>query len=489
MSIKISYKNSISEKIIKNYVLFANEEFKINGLNKLSLNKQSNQINRTINSNKSKKKEFIIFNLNPDQKIILIKIKNNQTSTDNEKKGANFYNFVKSNLLTNLTFFDNNIYETQTKNKIFIEEFLHGMQLKSYEFNKYKTKKEMTDMNINIVFRKKIPTKIKNNRFTSLLEGTNFTKDLVSEPGNILHPDEYAKRILKLKKIGLKIKVYNEKELKKLGMGALLGVVQGSIRGSYLVTMEWNGNKSKSKPLAFVGKGVCFDTGGYSLKPAKFMEDMPYDMAGSAAVVGLMKTLALRKAKINAVGVVGLVENMVSGNAQRPGDIVKSYSGKTIEVLNTDAEGRLVLADALTYTEKKYKPRFIVDLATLTGAIIVSLGSEYAGLFSNDDKLSKQLLEAGEKVDEKLWRMPLHKNFDKLMNSKNADMQNINYVGGAGSTTAAQFLQRFIINKTPWAHLDIAGMAFSKYGGALNSGGATAYGVRLLNKLIEDNYE
>ena len=346
-----------------------------------------------------------------------------------------------------------------------------------------------TDININIVFKKKIPTKIKNNRFTSLLEGTNFTKDLVSEPGNILHPDEYAKRILKLKKIGLKIKAYNEKELKKLGMGALLGVGQGSIRGSYLVTIEWNGNKSKNKPLAFVGKGVCFDTGGYSLKPAKFMEDMTYDMAGSAAVVGLMKTLALRKAKINAVGVVGLVENMVSGNAQRPGDIVKSYSGKTIEVLNTDAEGRLVLADALTFTEKKFKPRFIVDLATLTGAIIVSLGSEYAGLFSNDDKLSKQLLEAGKKVDEKLWRMPLHKNFDKLMDSKNADMQNINYVGGAGSTTAAQFLQRFIINKTPWAHLDIAGMAFSKYAGALNSGGATGYGVRLLHKFVEDNYE
>ena len=489
MSIKISHKNSLSEKLIKNYVLFANEEFKINGLNKLSLSKQWNQINRTINSNKSKKKEFIIFNHSPDQKIILVKIKNNQTSTENEKKGANFYNFVKSNLLTNLTFFDNNIYETQTKNKIFIEEFLHGTQLKSYEFNKYKTKKEMTDININIVFRKKIPTIIKNNRFTSLLEGTNFTKDLVSEPGNILHPDEYAKRILKLKKIGLKIKVYNEKELKKLGMGALLGVGQGSIRGSYLVTMEWNGNKSKSKPLAFVGKGVCFDTGGYSLKPAKFMEDMTYDMAGSAAVVGLMKTLALRKAKINAVGVVGLVENMVSGNAQSPGDIVKSYSGKTIEVLNTDAEGRLVLADAITFTEKNFKPNLIIDLATLTGAIIVCLGSEYAGLFSNDGKLSKQIFDAGKKVDEKLWRMPLHKNFDKLMNSKNADMQNINYVGGAGSTSAAQFLQIFIINKTPCAHLDIAGMAFSKYGGALNPGGATGFGVRLLNKFVEDNYE
>ena len=326
-------------------------------------------------------------------------------------------------------------------------------------------------------------------KFKALEQGTFFARDLVSEPGNILHPDEYAKRINMLKKFGLKINIYDEKKLKKLGMNALLGVGQGSIRGSYLVTMEWNGAKNNSKPLAFVGKGVCFDTGGYSLKPAKFMEDMTYDMAGSATVVGLMKSLALRKAKINAVGVVGLVENMVSGNAQRPGDIVKSYSGKTIEILNTDAEGRLVLADALTFTEKKFKPQFIIDLATLTGAIIVCLGSEYAGLFSNDDKLSTQIYNAGEKVEEKVWRMPLHKNYDKLMNSKNADMQNINYVGGAGSTTAAQFLQRFILNKTPWAHLDIAGMAFSKYGGALNSGGATGFGVRLLNQLIEENYE
>jgi leucyl aminopeptidase len=272
-------------------------------------------------------------------------------------------------------------------------------------------------------------------------------------------------------------------------MNTLLGVGQGSIRGSYLVTMEWKGLKDNSKPLAFVGKGVCFDTGGISLKPAKFMEDMTYDMAGSATVVGLMKSLALKKAKVNAIGVVGLVENMPGGNAQRPGDIVKSYSGKTVEILNTDAEGRLVLADAITYTEKKYKPKFIVDLATLTGAIIVSLGSEYAGLFSNDDKLSNQLIDVGEKTEEKVWRMPLNKNYDKLIDSKNADMQNINYVGGAGSTTAAQFLQRFILNKTPWAHLDIAGMAFSKYGGALNSGGATGYGVRLLNKLVEDYYE
>ena len=489
MSIKITHKTASNDKSIKNYVLFSDEEFKINGLNKLNISKSSNHITKLIISNKNKKKDFISFNLNSDQKIILIKIKNKLTATENEMKGANFYNYLKSNLIFDVTFLNSNTNATQSKNRIFIEEFLHGMQLKSYNFNKYKTKHEENNIEVTILGSKKNKNKKKFNRFSSILEGIKYTKDLVSEPGNILHPDEYAKRLLKLKKIGLKVKVYNQKELKKLGMGALLGVGQGSVRGSYLVTLEWNGNRSKSKPLAFVGKGVCFDTGGYSLKPARFMEDMTYDMAGSAAVVGLMKTLALRKATVNAVGVVGLVENMVSGNAQRPGDIVKSYSGKTIEVLNTDAEGRLVLADALTFTEKKFRPKFIIDLATLTGAIIVSLGSEYGGLFSNNDKLSNELIDAGEKTDEKLWRMPLHKNFDKLMDSKNADMQNINYVGGAGSTTAAQFLQRFILNKTPWAHLDIAGMAFSKYGGALNSSGATGYGVRLLNKLVEDNYE
>jgi leucyl aminopeptidase len=273
-------------------------------------------------------------------------------------------------------------------------------------------------------------------------------------------------------------------------MNSLLGVGQGSINESFLVTIEWRGlKKSNKKPLAFVGKGVCFDTGGISLKPARFMEEMKYDMAGSAVVVGLLKTLALRKAKVNAVGVIGLVENMPGGNAQRPGDIVTSYSGKTIEVLNTDAEGRLVLADALNFTEQNFKPEFIIDLATLTGAIIISLGEEYAGLFSNNDDLSNKIFEVSKKVDEKVWRLPLNEKYNKLMDSSVADMQNINYSGGAGSITAAQFLQRFIIHNTPWAHLDIAGMAFSKKASNLNSGGATGFGVRLLNKLIEENYE
>ncbi len=487
MSVQVVNKNKAKISDLSEIVLFSDEKFQIKNGKSIFSKSQVQYIEKTLKNKKKSKKGFISFNINEKNTLILISLKNNLKSFDVESLGASFYDFAKKNSFNNISIITDSVKNKPGRD--FIGRFIHGLKLKSYEFNIYKSKKNDNNITINLVGKQSSLSNKNKSKFKALEEGINFTKDLVSEPGNILHPDEYTKRLLKLKKIGLKVTVYNEKKLKKLGCNALLGVGQGSIRGSYLVTIEWRGNRSKLKPLAFVGKGVCFDTGGYSLKPARFMEDMTYDMAGSAAVVGLMKTLALRKAKINAVGVVGLVENMVSGNAQRPGDIVKSYSGKTIEVLNTDAEGRLVLADALTFTEKKFKPKFMVDLATLTGAIIVSLGSEYAGLFSNDDKLSKQLLEAGEKVDEKLWRMPLHKNFDKLINSKNADMQNINYVGGAGSTTAAQFLQRFILNKTPWAHLDIAGMAFSKYGGALNSGGATGYGVRLLNKLVEENYE
>ena len=485
MSIQINYKKSSLKNLSTNLVLFVDENFNINSLKKYTSNTEFFYINDLLKTC-DLKKNLLVFEINSKKKIFLISIKKNLEINDVENLGAEFYSYIN---YKNKSEFTVNADSIKSKIEDFIGYFLHGLKLKSYEFNIYKSKKEKKLFLINIIGKKSKLTAKNELKFKAIEEGSFYARDLVSEPGNILHPDEYAKRLSSLKKYGLKINIYDNKKLKKLGMNALLGVGQGSIRGSYLVTMEWNGAKNNSNPLAFVGKGVCFDTGGYSLKPAKFMEDMTYDMAGSATVVGLMINLAMRKAKVNAVGVVGLVENMVSGNAQRPGDIVKSYSGKTIEVLNTDAEGRLVLADALTFTEKKFKPKFMVDLATLTGAIIVSLGSEYAGLFSNDEKLSNQLLTAGQKVDEKLWRMPLHKNFDKLINSKNADMQNINYVGGAGSTTAAQFLQRFILNKTPWAHLDIAGMAFSKYGGALNSGGATGYGVRLLNKLIEDDYE
>ncbi len=486
MSLKINYLNKLNYKIKGNFVFFLSKNYKFDQILKSSTKLDINKIAKNILSKNSKESAFYSYDLNVDQKIIFIQLGQKLLNKDYEQLGAKFFDHIKKNKYNLI-----NILGTSFKeNPKSLEYFIHGIHLKSYEFNIYKTKNKPNNHIINIYNNNNSKeTKLKRSQLSSLAEGTFYCRDLVSEPGNILHPDEYASRLVKLKKYGLKVTVYNNKKLKNLGLNALLGVGQGSIRGSYLVTIEWNGKKSKSKPLAFVGKGVCFDTGGISLKPARFMEDMTYDMAGSAVVVGLMKNFALRKAKINAVGVVGLVENMPGGNAQRPGDIVKSYSGKTIEVLNTDAEGRLVLADALTFTEKKFKPNLIVDLATLTGAIIVSLGSEYAGLFSNNDKLSKEIFEAGEKVDEKVWRLPLHKNYDKLMDSKNADMQNINYVGGAGSTTAAQFLQRFIINKTPWAHLDIAGMAFSKYAGALNSGGATGYGVRLLNKFVEENYE
>ena len=484
MNIKINNSKKIDNNN-SNLVFFCDEKYNTKDLKKNINSLEFSYINDLLKK-LDLKKNLLIFEINSKKTIILISVKKNLKDSDVENLGAEFYGKVKSRKEKVYNIFSDG---AASKNDYFLGYFLHGIKLKSYEFKKYKTKKDFKSITINILGHKNKLSVQSQLKFKALEEGVFYARDLVSEPGNVLHPDEYARRLTSLKKDGLKVTVFDKKKLKKLGMHSLLGVGMGSIRGSYLVTLEWNGAKNNSKPLAFVGKGVTFDTGGYSLKPARFMEDMTYDMAGSAAVVGLMKTLALRKAKINAVGVVGLVENMVSGVAQRPGDIVKSYSGKTIEVLNTDAEGRLVLADALTYTEKKFKPKFIIDLATLTGAIIVSLGSEYAGLFSNDDKISQQVINAGEKVEEKLWRMPLHKNYDKLINSKNADMQNINYVGGAGSTTAAQFLQRFILNKTPWAHLDIAGMAFSKYGGSLNSGGATGFGVRLLNKLLEENYE
>ena len=473
MKLKLNFVSKKPKQGLKNELIFIkNKSFKTQNFN----------ITEVLKNEIFKEKKILQINNNFSNFILVNCIDINKTS-DFENLGSRLFDFLSENKIKN-TFLNSNI---QKITDLQIERVLHGATLKSYSFEIYKTKNDKNFTNIYLIGHNK-NNKLRA-RLDALTAGIILTRDLVSEPGNILHPDEYVKRILKLRKFGIKVTVYDKKKLKKMRCGALLGVGQGSIRGSYLVTMEWKGASSKSKPLAFVGKGVCFDTGGISLKPAKFMEDMTYDMAGSAVVVGLMKNFALRKAKINTVGVVGLVENMPGGNAQRPGDIVKSYSGKTIEVLNTDAEGRLVLADALTFTEEKFKPSLIIDLATLTGAIIVSLGSEYAGLFSNNDKLSKQLYEAGEKVEEKVWRMPLHKNYDKLMNSKNADMQNINYVGGAGSTTAAQFLQRFILNNTPWAHLDIAGMSFSKYAGALNSGGATGYGVRLLNKFVEENYE
>jgi len=444
--------------------------------------------------NKKNEENINSFDFSSGKKCLIIKIKRNLESYSPQEIGGNFFSYLKKiKDINKIDLYSDSLDFDQERLNSFISQFIFGFNLKSYTFNKYKTlnKKEIDkkiDLTIITSNKEKIEKKYK--YYEAVKSGVFLTRDLVSEPPNILNPKNYIKEIQKLSKLGLTIKAYNESELKKLGLNALLGVGQGSANETYLATIEWNGKKNSLKnPLAFVGKGVCFDTGGISLKPARFMEEMKYDMAGSAVVVGLLKSLALRKAKINAVGVVGLVENMPGSNAQRPGDIVKSYSGKTIEVLNTDAEGRLVLADALSFTEKKYKPKFIIDLATLTGAIIISLGEEYAGLFSNNDELSKNIFKASENVNEKVWRLPLHKNYDKLMDSKIADVQNINYAGGAGSITAAQFLQRFIMQKTPWAHLDIAGMAFSKKAANLNPGGATGFGVRLLNNLVKEYYE
>tara|TARA_B100001996_G_scaffold324081_1_gene269461 strand:- start:783 stop:2234 length:1452 start_codon:yes stop_codon:yes gene_type:complete len=434
---------------------------------------------------KKNKKEILSFDLSESQKCFLIIIKKNFEPYEINNLGA----ALKANLKLDKNIKNISILGNYVSDEI-ITEFAYGFELKSYKFDKYKSKKDDVVQSIDLTVKNSNSLKLKYKYFFSIKEGVFLARDLVSEPPNVLNPKKYTEEIKKLTRLGLKVEVLNEKQLKKLGMHSLLGVGQGSKNETFLVVVKWNGvKKNFGKPLAFVGKGVCFDTGGISLKPARFMEEMKYDMGGSAVVVGLMKCLAIRKAKVNAIGVVGLVENMPDGNAQRPGDIVKSYSGKTIEVLNTDAEGRLVLADALTYTEKKFNPKFIIDLATLTGAIIMALGEEYAGLFSNNDKLSKELHEIGNKINEKVWRLPLHKNYDKLMNSVYADVQNINYAGGAGSITAAQFLQRFIIKNTPWVHLDIAGMAFSKKAANLNSGGATGFGVRLLSDLIKKYYE
>ncbi|MFN3524399.1 MAG: leucyl aminopeptidase [Phenylobacterium sp.] len=323
----------------------------------------------------------------------------------------------------------------------------------------------------------------------AVADAVAFARDLVSEPANILYPVEFARRLKALESLGLEVTILGEAEMKDLGMGALLGVGQGSVRESQLVVMRWNGAADRNaQPLAFVGKGVCFDTGGISLKPADGMEDMKWDMGGAAAVAGLMHALAGRKAKANVVGVVGLVENMPDGNAQRPGDVVTSMSGQTIEVINTDAEGRLVLADALWYTRKEFNPKFMVDLATLTGAIIISLGNDYAGLFSNNDELSENLLAASKAEGEPLWRMPLPAAYDKQIESMIADVKN---TGGrpGGSITAALFLQKFVDN-LPWAHLDIASTAWKKPSTVPTiPDGATGYGVRLLNRMVADKYE
>ncbi len=379
-----------------------------------------------------------------------------------------------------------------------IAGFAEGFLLRGYRFDKYKTKKPDTENGKDDKKAlRRLVVQCANPRAAraafaprkAVCEGVVLARDLVNEPANILGPVEFARRLKALGTSGLKVTVLDERRLSALKMEALLGVGQGSARPSRLVVMEWKGVAPKTaKPVAIVGKGVCFDTGGISIKPSAGMEDMKGDMAGAACVAGLMLALARRKAKVNAVGVVGLVENMPGGNAIRPGDILGSMSGQTIEVLNTDAEGRLVLADALWYVQEKFKPKWVVNLATLTGAILVALGKEHAGLFSNDDVLSERLTRAGEVTGEKLWRLPLGAKYDELIKSQVADMKNIGGRWG-GSITAAQFLQRFIKEGVPWAHLDVAGTAMAAPKTDINQSWGSGYGVRLLDRLIADTDE
>ena len=364
-----------------------------------------------------------------------------------------------------------------------------GMRLRTYSFTKYKSKPSKVKQlaSVKILTASVAAAKSRYADLDAVATGVHLARDLVNEPANILHPESFASEIKNLSKLGLNIEVLDEKQMTKLGMGALLGVALGSPRKPRLCIMRWEGGKKGDQPIAFVGKGVTFDTGGISIKPSAGMEDMKGDMGGAACVTGLMAALAGRKAKVNAIGVVGLVENMPDGNAQRPGDVVTSMSKQTIAVLNTDAEGRLVLADALWYTQDRFKPKFMVDLATLTGAILVALGKEHAGLFSNDDKLSEQLAGVGQETRERVWRLPLAPEYDKLIDSDIADMKNI---GGrlAGSITAGQFLQRFV-NDVPWAHLDVAGTAMDAVKSPINQSWGSGWGVRLLDRLVARHYE
>ncbi len=373
-------------------------------------------------------------------------------------------------------------------------ELAFGAHLRSYRFDKYRTteKKDAKPSlkKVTVQTADADAAKRAYGRLETLAESVLFTRDLVSEPANVIHPESLAERCKELAEVGVQVDILDLKKLKKLGMGALLGVAQGSAFEPRVVVMRWDGNPDAEdhRPVAFVGKGVTFDTGGISIKPAAGMEDMKWDMGGAAVVIGTMRALAARKAKVNAVGIVGLVENMPSGTAQRPGDVVTSLSGQTIEVINTDAEGRLVLADCLWYAQDSFKPRLMIDLATLTGAVIIALGHEHAGLFANDDALAEALTAAGRTVGEPLWRLPMGDAYDKDINSDIADMKNVGSGRGAGSIVGAQFLKRFV-NDLPWAHIDIAGVAWSKKDSATVPKGGTAFGVRLLDRFVADHHE
>ena len=368
-----------------------------------------------------------------------------------------------------------------------------GAALRSWRYDRYRTrlkdKQKPTLTGLTIVGGGEGAAKRYEDRYSAVVAGVSLTRELVTEPANILYPESFVERVkASIEGAGLEMQVLGRDEMAKLGMGALLGVAQGSVREPKLLVLKWSGGKSGEAPIAFIGKGVTFDTGGISIKPALGMESMKWDMGGAGAVAGAMKTLALRKAKANVVGICGLVENMPDGNAQRPGDVVTTMSGQTVEVINTDAEGRLVLCDAMTWTQANFKPKIMIDLATLTGAMVITLGHEYAGIFSNNDKLAEQLVKAADQSGDKLWRQPLAEAYDRLIDSPIADMKNVG-PREAGSITAAQFLQRYVDDGVAWAHLDIAGMAWSDKAKSTYDKGATGYGVRLLDQFIADTAE
>lgn len=429
----------------------------------------------------------VLIHQTPEETILLLGMGTPKTTYDFEKIGASIYNNTQKWKIGQIS-----ITVPEINNPDHLAAIMSGLALRDWRFDqlKTKTKKPVKDHDYVIVTEDPAAAIKAYAIFDAMVQGNQATRDVVSLPPNLIYPESYAHRIRdELVPLGIKVTLIDQQQLKKLGCNGILAVGEGSEKDSYLVILEYSNGDASQAPLAFVGKGVTFDTGGISIKPSAHMDDMKYDMAGSGVVYGLFKTLALRKAKVNVIGALALVENMPSGSAYRPADVITSYSGQTIEVLNTDAEGRVVLADALWYVQEHFKPQLIIDLATLTGAMTVALGSEFAGLFSNDDDLSAKLIEASNFVEEKLWRMPLCKAFDKDIDSTVADMQNTGSGRGAGSSVAAHFLKRFVKDDMKWAHLDIAGVSWDTKGRDLFEKGATGFGVRLLNRFIEKTVE
>ena len=487
---KISFTNKVLDS--DHPIFIVSDEIKKLGLVQFASKELINILKQFLSNNKDSESSFRTLSYEKKGKVFFFTVARCNTKIDSSSKlefSGQLLSYLERQKISNISI--HFLEDKGFKYNDYLNDIVCGLLLKDYRFEKYKTitKKDFKVSSLKLVNETSTSQKRELEKMINSLKGVFLTRDLVSEPANILYPSKFVDYCTKLKKEGVQIEVFDEKKLRKLGMNALLGVAQGSVRPARVMVLKWNGdNNSNTRPLAFIGKGVTFDTGGISIKPSGGMEDMKWDMGGAGVVAGLMYTLALRKAKVNVIGAVGLVENMPDGNAQRPGDIVKSLSGQTIEVLNTDAEGRLVLADVLWYIKEKFKPRFMIDLATLTGAIIVALGDRYAGLFSNDDDLAEKLFASSEKTKELLWRLPIDKKFDKLLDCPVADMKNITGTRGAGSITAAQFLKRFV-GDTSWAHLDIAGVTWSKKGTGFSRPGGTGYGVRLLNEFIKSYYE